>query len=540
MSLKGKPPLELLTAVRLGGSSHFCVANTAAGFKSTTYVNIRFVEYYSRRSSKPVERIHEQLDLDVEAVDEGCGEKDESFENRRVDAYHSGSRSPPYDRNDRNSGNNRSGLGGHIEMVGDYMKADHRIMKRTSMPQVLQWCDCADLLIQTFWFVMVALGGVEAVVSICCDLSIDRSSASFQLLQGSKRGGCRSRDSLDMRSVVDLLKSGAIRVTEFSSKQSYVVLVDSRVVQWMVERGGLEDFEAIRHSGRQMVLILGDNKQAWRKFLDALQDKHEGPNFKVFRWTSSSTSANGGLVCEPHRGTAAAEGGHPIRPLQRGNNVTVCDWEPALVIFRSSRYAVWEEIEERLTLALNRPTSLKAIGEDRAILFCSSEAERMRIIHRLESIGGDLVASTTPWKLELHWEDRKWDGLTQTRRRQNFESAIIKVKGRIKGFYPSELTISCPNGTAKLLISRTPEAVHLKAPGVVNPSDQHNLGVGRMDRLAELVADAPTLRCLPTIVDLTTMKDLRLAPAMIKASLVGLMENTTPRAKNLRPVEPLR
>ncbi|KAK9141875.1 hypothetical protein Syun_011275 [Stephania yunnanensis] len=40
------------------------------------------------------------------------GEKDDSFENRRVDSYHSGSRSPPYDdRNDRNSGD-RSGLGG--------------------------------------------------------------------------------------------------------------------------------------------------------------------------------------------------------------------------------------------------------------------------------------------------------------------------------------------------------------------------------------------------------------------------------------------
>ncbi|KAK9170034.1 hypothetical protein Syun_002174 [Stephania yunnanensis] len=40
------------------------------------------------------------------------GEKDDSFENRRVDAYRSGSRSPPYDdRNDRNSGD-KSGLGG--------------------------------------------------------------------------------------------------------------------------------------------------------------------------------------------------------------------------------------------------------------------------------------------------------------------------------------------------------------------------------------------------------------------------------------------
>ncbi|KAK9147774.1 hypothetical protein Scep_006531 [Stephania cephalantha] len=303
-------------------------------------------------------------------------------------------------------------------------------------------------------------------------------------------------------------------------------------------RGAVLKILKLSGSGRQMVLIPeGDNKQAWRKFLDALQDKQEGPTFKgISSGPQASTSTNGGFVCEPHQGTRAAEGGHPIRLLQRGNNVTTCDWEPALVIFRSSRYAAWEEIEERLTLALNRPTSLKSIGEDRAILFCSSEAERMRIIHQLDLIGGDLVASATPWKPELHWEDRKWGGVNcwisiaglplslwntealamigdrfggllevdaQTRRRQNFESAIIKVKGRFKGFYPSELTIPCPNGTAKLFISRTPEAVHLKAPGVVNHSDHHNLGVGRVDGSAELPADAPTPRCLLFVVDLT-------------------------------------
>ncbi|KAK9134570.1 hypothetical protein Syun_013900 [Stephania yunnanensis] len=220
---------------------------------------------------------------------------------------------------------------------------------------------------------------------------------------------------------VDLLKSGAIRVTEFSAKQSYIVLIDSRAVQWMVgvingivkgaeklsspkfwheglvtislqilhnNRGAVLKILKLSGSGRQMVLIPeGDNKRAWCKFLDALQDKQEGPNFKgISSGPQASTSANGGFVCEPHQGTTAAEGGHPIRLLQRGNNVKTCDWEPALVIFRSSRYAAWEEIEERLTLALNRPTSLKSIGEDRAILFCSSEAERMRIIHQLDLI----------------------------------------------------------------------------------------------------------------------------------------------------------
>ncbi|KAK9143457.1 hypothetical protein Syun_012857 [Stephania yunnanensis] len=139
-------------------------------------------------------------------------------------------------------------------------------------------------------------------------------------------------------------------------------------------------------------------REAWTEVVrkGKQKDKHEGPNFKgISPGSQASSSANGGLVSETHRGTAAAEGGHPTRPLQRGNNVTACDWEPTLVIFRSSRYDAWEEIEERLTLALNRPTSLKSIGEDRAILFCSSDAERMRIIHRLESIGGDLVASVT-------------------------------------------------------------------------------------------------------------------------------------------------
>ncbi|KAK9134569.1 hypothetical protein Syun_013899 [Stephania yunnanensis] len=127
----------------------------------------------------------------------------------------------------------------------------------------------------------------------------------------------------------------------------------------------------------------------------------------------------------------------------------------------------------------------------------------------------------------------------QTRRRQNFESAIIKVKGRFKGFYPSELTIPCPNGTAKLSISRTLEVVHLKASGVVNHSDHHNLGVGRVERSAELPADAPTLRCLPAVVDLTARIDLQPAPTMRTASLVGLMENMTLASPNLQPTEAL-
>ncbi|KAK9141881.1 hypothetical protein Syun_011281 [Stephania yunnanensis] len=49
-------------------------------------------------------------------------------------------------------------------------------------------------------------------------------------MKGMKFGGTSWREK---QFSVDLLKSGAIRVTEFSSKQSYVVLVDSRVVQWM-------------------------------------------------------------------------------------------------------------------------------------------------------------------------------------------------------------------------------------------------------------------------------------------------------------------
>ncbi|KAK9141886.1 hypothetical protein Syun_011286 [Stephania yunnanensis] len=51
--------------------------------------------------------------------------------------------------------------------------------------------------------------------------------------------------------------------------------------------------------------------------------------------------------------------------------------------------------------------------------------------------------------------------------------------------------------------------------------------------------DAPTLRCLPAVVDLTARTDLRPAPMMITTSLVGLMENMTPASQNLQPTEPL-
>ncbi|KAK9126280.1 hypothetical protein Scep_015126 [Stephania cephalantha] len=72
--------------------------------------------------------------------------------------------------------------------------------------------------------------------------------------------------------------------------------------------GGLEDLEAIERWEANGVNSEGDNKQAWRKFLDALQDKHEGPNFKgISSGPQASTSANGGLVCEPHRGMVAGE-----------------------------------------------------------------------------------------------------------------------------------------------------------------------------------------------------------------------------------------
>ncbi|KAK9119101.1 hypothetical protein Scep_017194 [Stephania cephalantha] len=54
---------------------------------------------------------------------------------------------------------------------------------------------------------------------------------------------------------------------------------------------------------------------------------------------------------------------------------------------------------------LNRPVSLKPIGEDRAVLFCTSENERQFILRRAEGISGDLIEKLCPWRAELHWDE---------------------------------------------------------------------------------------------------------------------------------------
>ncbi|KAK9150173.1 hypothetical protein Syun_008482 [Stephania yunnanensis] len=169
---------------------------------------------------------------------------------------------------------------------------------------------------------------------------------------------------------VDLLKCRAIKVTEFSFKKSYAVLVDSRAVQWMVgvingivkgteelsspkfwheglvtislqilhnNRGAVLKILKLSGSGRQMVLIPeGDNKQAWRKFIDALQDKYEGPNFKgISSGPQASTSANGGLIYETHRVRQCEEDTQsvPYKEVTTSRRAI----GNTLVIFRSSR-----------------------------------------------------------------------------------------------------------------------------------------------------------------------------------------------------------
>ncbi|KAK9134807.1 hypothetical protein Syun_014137 [Stephania yunnanensis] len=118
------------------------------------------------------------------------------------------------------------------------------------------------------------------------------------------------------------MENGAIRVNEYSSKQSYTVLIDSRAIQWVVEiiKGvvnGVEELSSpkfwheglvtsslqivhknrgvvlkilkLSSSGRQVVLIPeGVNRQSWGKLLKALPDKHEGPSHRGLRADSQA------------------------------------------------------------------------------------------------------------------------------------------------------------------------------------------------------------------------------------------------------------
>ncbi|KAK9166533.1 hypothetical protein Scep_001724 [Stephania cephalantha] len=84
------------------------------------------------------------------------------------------------------------------------------------------------------------------------------------------------------------------------------------------------------------------------------------------------------------------------------------EWDPTKFIFRSSWSVPWVAIEERLTKELQRRVSLKPEGEERALLFCTTEQERGRISVKVVAIGRDLFEKAISWRPELHWEEPQW------------------------------------------------------------------------------------------------------------------------------------
>ncbi|KAK9135498.1 hypothetical protein Syun_014828 [Stephania yunnanensis] len=52
---------------------------------------------------------------------------------------------------------------------------------------------------------------------------------------------------------------------------------------------------------------------------------------------------------------------------------------------------------------LNNQVGFKPIGEDMALLFCTSLNERDQITQNALTIGGHLISKITPWKEDTHW-----------------------------------------------------------------------------------------------------------------------------------------
>ncbi|KAK9138616.1 hypothetical protein Sjap_009210 [Stephania japonica] len=203
----------------------------------------------------------------------------------------------------------------------------------------------------------------------------------------------------------------------------------------------------------------------------------------LYIWGESAT---------PSTSTTTERALNPNQEIQllqyRGHRQPLKEWEPAIVVFRSSIFCPWELIEERFKKELNLSVSLKPLGEDRAVLFCTSEIERDKLLTRTAAIGGDLIDKACTWKPEVHWEERRWGGANcwislsgiplsmwnreafakiaerfgglleiniLTLQRQNLERAVVKVKGRLKGFFPTEVVIPSPEGVlAKISVAK--------------------------------------------------------------------------------------
>ncbi|KAK9110285.1 hypothetical protein Sjap_018345 [Stephania japonica] len=343
---------------------------------------------------------------------------------------------------------------------------------------------------------------------------------------------------------VEKLRNNAIRLIEYSAKQTFSVVIDSRAIRWLlkeISQGGgqtKDNFSAsywhegmvtisvqrikndrglalkilkLTGNGRQMILIPESNGiHPWGGLVEAIEGivrlgETQNKGKEVAEQNQMGCQRLRGRCRPPqqeiqgrvkvrlldinhHREGTKSEPGNPTSSSRQRHRQPLKEWEPAIVVFRSSIFCPWELIEERLTKELNRSASLKPLGEDRAVLFCTSEIERDKLLTRTAVIGGDLIDKACTWKPEVHWEERRWGGANcwislsgiplsmwnreafakiaerfgglleiniLTLQRQNLERAVVKVKGRLKGFFPTEVVIPSPEGVfAKISVAK--------------------------------------------------------------------------------------
>ncbi|KAK9169542.1 hypothetical protein Syun_001682 [Stephania yunnanensis] len=136
----------------------------------------------------------------------------------------------------------------------------------------------------------------------------------------------------------------------------------------------------------------------------------------------------------------------------------------------------WSLLENQLEKGLIRKVSLIPMRDDRAILKCVSSAERVMLLGKNGGQSEDLIAKIVPWSPDLHWSKSKWGGVNcwiwirdiplnlwneeelrsiggrfgglleidrGTWQQSNMERAILKVKGKWRGFLPTEIKVPC-------------------------------------------------------------------------------------------------
>ncbi|KAK9167591.1 hypothetical protein Scep_002782 [Stephania cephalantha] len=110
------------------------------------------------------------------------------------------------------------------------------------------------------------------------------------------------------------------------------------------------------------------------------------------------------------------------------NEVAEREGDRLVFVFRASWRCNWKLIESKLEHGMKREISLFPVGEDRAILECSLDEEKTSLIKEGRRLGGDLKI--------------------------NLEQAIIKVRRKWKGFFPTKILLPCGPKSARLRIGR--------------------------------------------------------------------------------------